>query len=301
MPQFGAVALLLGHKDPVRLGGTLKAAMLIPLQLGKISLVPYFLLFGMTILGMFTITEAYSLYLSGGSPVDLTLEDIEAGRLPANPYVRLGRRVTLYRAMVYEPEEYYKRGRTVDETYYPIVSVARAQAAGLGPGSEELAQSPDDPERTETLPEEISILVRTRRYEDVRALPKGCPLEEEPLEGMLEPAPALIPGEVLGTYRGVFRLDPATAGGGLHVLREGQSPWPLSWLIGASVANLLGFLLALAWIRSDVREFNASGDARPKSVVDEERRREAASVQGSDGLEAKSEALDAGAEEKSGT
>ena len=85
MPQFGAVALLLGHKDPVRLGGTLKAAMLIPLQLGKISLVPYFLLFGMTILGMFTITEAYSLYLSGGSPVDLTLEDIEAGRLPAKP------------------------------------------------------------------------------------------------------------------------------------------------------------------------------------------------------------------------
>lgn len=136
--------------------------------MGRISLI-------IAAIGIIAAREAYQeLSLASGTteePLHIELEDLEAGSVPENNHLRIGEHWQVFEGAVYEYEGGYQDGEpdpstAVNYLYYPIVSTASKDIQG-------------DTVRS------FTVLVRSRKYETVGAIPQDDMRLDASLRGLV--------------------------------------------------------------------------------------------------------------------
>jgi hypothetical protein len=166
---------------------------------------------------------------TGASPVDVNVEQIEAGTLPESAYWKVGEHVAVTQVGVYEYSA--PKGATgepgagtpVTVYYYPIIS--KAAAARVDATGEF---------------RDFTVVVKTRRFRTVGALPKQAS-EERGIEGMA--ISRVVP---LGKKERVefLELFPNADLDKLVILEEGRTP---ATALGSYARMAGGGALCLVW------------------------------------------------------
>lgn len=179
-------------------------------------------------------------------PVEVSMEQLEAGELPSGSYWRIGHHVAMANVGVYK----YSRPKsekgdptaktTVDVYYYPIISTRHPF---LAPVAEVRNVSvPADRTSTTTVPpfEDFAVLVKTRRFATFGALPTRA-TEEAQIQGMAINRVAKLDERERKELATLFpRIDPNK----LVIFEEGRSP---STAVGPYLSIVLGSAVCLVW------------------------------------------------------
>jgi hypothetical protein len=216
---------------------------------------------------------------SAGEPVDVELLDIENGRIPKSPYIRLGPHYRFYADILYdyeiedeneEPTEHTK----VKAAYYPIFStdgpVGRQMEALIRKygGYDGIPdQLPDD----EWLPDDSpAVIVETAEYKTVGELPQGA-VRLENTEGMIVHWGGPMGDELMASIRERF---PDINLNKVVILELGRKPTSSIAVFGMIVGGiLLSIVPPVVMIRRDrakLRKLRTKGmpDTQEPVIVD---------------------------------
>ena len=179
-------------------------------------------------------------------PLDVSLEEIEAGNRPPTGFLRLGEHVRLYNLGFYVhssretnlPEDHHRPKYVL----YPIVSKKHPC----------IAKSPDAAP-TDPLPEcnEFAVLVKTERFVELRQIPHLAQ-ESGSVAGLIVTRASDLPLQAKGWIRDHFQglnLD------GVVILEEGRKPpSPRNWLLllgGATACVLPATIWFIVYLRRE--------------------------------------------------
>ena len=190
----------------------------------------------MTLAGGLAIHEGYKeLTVASGStsePLDVRLSELEAGVVPENKHLRIGEHWKVFGGAVYQ----YKQGshrygepEASDEVvylYYPIVSTASKEVQG------------------DTI-RGFSVIVRTRRYETVGAIPPDDVKFAKSVRGLVLNEIERLDAEERQLLRESFTGVNFER---LILLQEGRTPTPMWKNVGIIAGGAVAILLGLAGI-----------------------------------------------------
>lgn len=180
------------------------------------------------------------------SPVEVSIEQLEAGELPDSPFWRIGEHVAMTNVGVYQYSRH--RGEKAEPTaktavqfyYYPVISKQHSLLAGApSMGNPSVAfdrvSMPASPAF-----EDFTVLVKTRRYATVGALPTRA-TEGAQIQGMAINRVARLSDKERKEFATLFpHLDLDK----LVIFEEGRSPAAGSRPYAAIVA---GCAVCLVW------------------------------------------------------